>query len=77
MVPPMKVKLCDKNKGKNKVLNRLAEHLPDLDVKIKKCIDMCSDCSKRRIARVDDKKVVAEGGKELVKKILSAEKKDR
>jgi uncharacterized protein YuzB (UPF0349 family) len=77
MVPPMKVRLCEKNKGKNKAMNRLTEKLPDLDVKIKKCIDMCGDCDKHRIARVDGKKVVAKDSEELVEKIVSAEKKDR
>ncbi len=77
MVPQMKVRLCDKNKGKNKVMDHLAEHLPDADIKVKKCIDMCGDCGKRRIARVDGKKIVAEDGKELVKKIVASKDTDR
>ena len=72
----MKVRLCDKNKGKTKVARRLEEEMPDLDVKIKKCIDICGDCDKSRIARVDGKKVVADDTDELVKKIVKAAKKN-
>jgi len=71
----MKVRLCDKNKGKTKVAKRLEEELPDLDVKIKKCIDLCGDCSKARIARVDGKKVVTDELDELVNKITKLSKK--
>lgn len=42
----MKVRLCEKNKGKSKVARRLAEELPELDVKMKKCIDVCDDCAR-------------------------------
>lgn len=66
----MKVRLCEKNKGKSKVARRLAEEMPELDVKIKKCIDMCGDCAKGGIARVDGKKVVAKDGDDLVEKIV-------
>jgi len=68
----MKVRLCDKNKGKSKLARRLAEEMPKLDVKVKKCIDICGDCSKGGIARVDDKKIVAKNGDELYKKIVKA-----
>lgn len=71
----MKVRLCDKNKGKTKVAKRLEEELPDLDVKIKKCIDLCGDCSKASIARVDGKKIVADELDDLVKKIAKSSKK--
>lgn len=66
----MKVRLCDRNKGKSKVAKRLKEELPDLDVKVKKCIDICGDCSKAGIARVDGKKVVAKDDDALVEKII-------
>ncbi len=68
----MKVRLCDKNKGRAKVAKRLEEEVPELDLKIKKCIDLCDDCSKTRIARVDGKKVIANEVDELVKKITKA-----
>jgi len=70
----MKVRLCEKNKGKAKVAKRLEDVIPDLDLKIKKCIDLCDDCSKTRIARVDGKKVVADEVDELVKKITKSVK---
>jgi uncharacterized protein YuzB (UPF0349 family) len=71
----MKVRLCDKNKGVTKVAKRLEEEIPELDVKIKKCIDICNDCNKGKIARVDGKKVVADDADELVKKIVKSTKK--
>jgi len=42
----MKIRLCDKNKGKGKVEKQLNDKFPDLDVKVKKCIDICGDCDK-------------------------------
>jgi uncharacterized protein YuzB (UPF0349 family) len=72
---PMKVRLCDKNKGKDKVAKQLEKELPELDVKIKKCIDICGDCGKGKVARVDGKKVVADDADELVKKIVKSTKK--
>ena len=71
----MKVRLCDKNKGKSKVAKRLEEEIPELDVKIKKCIDLCGDCSKAKIALVDGKKVVADEIDDLVNKIAKSSKK--
>lgn len=68
----MKVRLCDKNKGKAKIEKRLAEKMPDLDVKVKKCIDICDDCAKAKIARVDGKKIIAKDGDELYEKIVKA-----
>lgn len=72
----MKVQLCDKNKGKSKIEKRLAEKMPDVDVKVKKCIDICDECSKNRIARVNGKKIVAKDGDELYEKIKKAIRKD-
>ncbi len=72
----MKVRLCDKNKGKSKIEKRLAEKMPDVDVKVKKCIDICAECSKNKIARVDGKKIVAKDGDELYEKIKKAIRKD-
>ncbi|MDD3293582.1 MAG: DUF1450 domain-containing protein [Geobacteraceae bacterium] len=72
----MKVRLCDKNKGKSKIEKRLAEKMPDVDVKVKKCIDICDECSKNKIARVDGKKIVAKDGDELYEKVKKAIRKD-
>ena len=72
----MKVRLCHKNKGKSKIEKRLAEKMPDVDVKVKKCIDICDECSKNKIARVDGKKIVAKDGDELYEKIKKAIRKD-
>lgn len=71
----MKVRLCDKNKGKGKIEKQLAEKMPDLDVKVKKCIDICDECSKAKIARVDGRKIVAKDGDELIEKIAKAAQK--
>jgi uncharacterized protein YuzB (UPF0349 family) len=65
----VKVRLCEKNKGKNKVLKDLQQNSPDIDVKIKKCIDMCSDCSKYMIAKVNDKEIVGKNREDLVAKV--------
>ena len=65
----MKVRLCDKNKGKNKIFKRLQSSIPNLDVKIKKCIDMCNSCSKSMIAKVDNKVLVANDLDEFIAKI--------
>jgi uncharacterized protein YuzB (UPF0349 family) len=65
----VKVRLCEKNKGKNKVLRDLQKNLTDIDVKIKKCIDMCSECSKFMIAKVNDKEIVGKNREDLVAKI--------
>jgi len=65
----MKVRLCDKNKGKGKIKKVLKEDFPDLDVKVKGCIDMCGDCSKSKIAVVNGDKVKASDTKSLVRKI--------
>ncbi len=71
----MKVRLCDKNKGADKIAKRLLKEQPDLDVKVKKCIDICNECSKSKIARVDGKKVVAEDADALVKKLVKKAEK--
>ena len=65
----MKVRLCDKNKGKNKILKQLQVTAPGLDVKIKKCIDMCGPCSKSMIAKVDNKELAADDLDGLIAKI--------
>jgi len=70
----MKVRLCDKNKGKNKILKQLEVGIPGLDVKIKKCIDMCSSCSKSMIAKVDNKELVADDMDGLITKIEKRKK---
>ncbi len=71
----MKVRLCDKNKGKGKVEKRLKEKFPDVDVKVKKCIDVCGDCDKSMVARVDGKKIVAKDKEELHAEIVKKLKK--
>ncbi len=65
----MKIRLCDKNNGKGKIKKTLKEKFPDLDVKIKDCIGMCGDCSKKKIALVNGDKVKASDAKSLCKKI--------
>jgi uncharacterized protein YuzB (UPF0349 family) len=72
----MKVRLCDKNKGKGKVEKQLRDEFPKIDVKVKKCIDLCGDCGKSKIAKVDGKKIVAADKEKLCKKISRQLKKD-
>ncbi len=72
----MKVRLCKKNKGKSKVERRLRDKFPEIDIKVKKCIDACGDCDQSMVARIDGKKVVFGDKDELYEKIVRKLKKD-
>ncbi|NVN91736.1 MAG: DUF1450 domain-containing protein [Desulfuromonadales bacterium] len=66
----MKIRFCENNKGKGKVVRRLKEEFPDLDIKIKDCIKECSSCGDKPMARVDKEKITARDGDALYKKII-------
>jgi len=66
----MKIRFCENNKGKGKVVRRLKEEYPDLDIKIKDCIKECSSCDDKPMARVDKEKITARDGDALYKKIV-------
>lgn len=72
----MKIRFCDKNKGKGKVVRRLEEEFPDLNVKIKSCIKQCGSCRDLPVAVVDKVKVTGKDGDELFSKIVQLIQKD-
>ena len=68
----MKVRFCDNNKGKGKVLRRLQEEHPDVDAKVKKCLGICGPCAEQPVAMVGGKKMKGKGGDDLYRRILTA-----
>ena len=66
----MKVRFCEHNKGKGKVVKRLKESHPKLDMKIKDCIKKCGPCHKTPFATVDGKTVAGIDSDDLYRKIL-------
>lgn len=68
----MKVRFCEHNKGKTKVVNRLRENFPRLDVKVTGCIKKCGPCHKTPFAAVDGKTVCGIDADDLYKKIVKA-----
>lgn len=73
---PTKIRFCDHNKGKGKVLRRLEENFPDLDIKVKKCVKQCGTCREQPIAVVDKVKVAGKDGDALYAKIIELIRKD-
>jgi len=73
---PMKIRFCEHNKGKGKVLRRLEEEFPDLNIKVKSCIKQCGVCREQPVAVVDKKKVTAKDGDGLYLKIVELIRKD-
>ena len=73
---PMKIRFCEHNKGKGKVLRRLEEEFPQLNIKVKSCIKQCGVCREQLVAVVDKVKVTGRDGDELYAKILELIRKD-
>jgi histidine triad (HIT) family protein len=67
----MKVRFCDQNKGKGKVLRRLQEEHPGIDAKIKKCLGICGPCAEQPVALVSGKKVKGRDGDDLYRRIAA------
>ena len=65
-----KIRFCEHNKGKGKVLRRLEEEFPDLNIKIKECVKQCGCCREQPMAVVDKKKVTGKDGDTLYSKIV-------
>ena len=72
----MKIRFCEHNKGKGKVIRRLEEEFPGLNIKVKNCIKQCGTCSDRPVATVDKVKVTGKDGDDLYNKILAMIRKD-
>lgn len=66
----LKIRFCENNKGKGKVVRRLEEEFPDLNIKVKKCVKQCGICREQPVAVVDKKKVTGKDGDELYAKII-------
>ena len=73
---PMKIRFCEHNKGKGKVLRRLEEEFPQLNIKVKSCIKQCGVCREQPVAVVDKVKVTGRDGDELYAKIIELIRKD-
>ena len=73
---PMKIRFCEHNKGKGKVVRRLEEEFPDLNIKVKSCVKQCGSCRDQPIAVVDKKKVTGKDGDNLYGKIVELIRKD-
>ncbi|MEI7816024.1 MAG: DUF1450 domain-containing protein [Desulfuromonadales bacterium] len=67
----MKIRFCEKNKGKGKVVRRLEEEFPDLNIKIKSCVKQCGSCRDQPVAVVDKVKVTGKDGDDLYNKIIA------
>lgn len=72
----MKIRFCENNKGKGKVIRRLEEEFPDLNIKIKKCVKQCGICREQPIAIVDKVKMIGKDGDDLYRKIIEMMRKD-
>jgi uncharacterized protein YuzB (UPF0349 family) len=68
----MKVRFCDNNKGKGKVLRRLEEEHLDVDVKVKKCLGICGPCADQPVALVNGKKIKGKDGDDLYRRIVAS-----
>jgi uncharacterized protein YuzB (UPF0349 family) len=66
----LKVSFCENNKGKTKVIKKLKEEYPDIEICIKKCIGKCHACSEASIAKINHKVVVGKDREELHHKLI-------
>jgi uncharacterized protein YuzB (UPF0349 family) len=73
---PTKIRFCEHNKGKGKVIRRLEEEFPDLNIKVKSCVKQCGTCREMPVATVDKVKVTGRDGDDLYNKILAMIRKD-
>ncbi len=75
----MKIRFCEHNKGKGKVIRQLTEEFTELNIKVKNCIKQCSACRDNPMATVNKEKITAKEGDQLYKKIreiILAERKE-
>lgn len=71
-----KIRFCEHNKGKGKVLRRLEEEFPELNIKVKSCVKQCGACREQPVAVVDKVKVTGKDGDDLYAKIIEMIRKD-
>jgi uncharacterized protein YuzB (UPF0349 family) len=65
----IKIKFCEENKGKKKVINMIKENYPDIEISKKKCLGKCKQCSEQPIAMMKDKLIKGKDSEELYEKI--------
>ncbi len=68
----MKVRFCENNKGKGKVLRRLREEHSDIDAEVEKCLGVCGACAEQPVALVGGRKVTGRDGDDLYRRLLEA-----
>ena len=66
----VKISFCEKNKGKRKVINKLEENYPHIEIKVENCLGRCGVCSEASIAKVHNKLIVEKSTEELYKKLV-------
>jgi uncharacterized protein YuzB (UPF0349 family) len=66
----VKITFCENNKGKKKVIKKLEEKYPDIEINIKGCIGKCKACSKSPIAKIKDEVIIGEDKDDLYDKIV-------
>jgi uncharacterized protein YuzB (UPF0349 family) len=65
----MKIQICKKFSKAEKLQKKLVKAFPDDTVIVKSCINMCKQCKKQPVAKVDGKKQKAKGISKLISKI--------
>ena len=68
----MKVRFCDNNQGKGKVLRRLQEEHPASEATVRKCLGICGSCAEQPVALVGGTKVTGKDGDDLYRRIVAA-----
>ncbi len=68
----MKIRFCEKNKGKGNVVKKLQQEFPDLEIKVKGCVNECDACDKKPMAIVGKERISASDGEKLYRKIVKA-----
>lgn len=67
----IKIRFCEHNKGKGKVIRRLEEEFPEANIKVKSCVKQCGVCRDLPMAVVDKVKVTGKDGDDLYGKIAA------
>lgn len=70
-VDNVKVKFCEKNKGKDAVITMITENHPNIKISKKKCLGKCHRCKCHPIAMVDKKLLVGADEGNLYDMIIS------
>lgn len=65
----MKIQICKKFSEADKLQKKLTKAFPDDTVIVKSCVDMCKQCKKQPVAKVDGKKQKAKSISKLITKI--------